>query len=93
MADKKWRDYEEVARYLLNQFAQLLRPEKVEEKQEIPGRLSGRTIEIDGRGVKEGNTGFVILECKRYKDRVEAEKLTRLRLRPTSLATIDDHSG
>ena len=54
----------------------LLRLEKVEEKQEIPGRLSGRTIEIDGRGVKEG-TPVVILECKRYKDRVEAEKLVR----------------
>ena len=33
--------------------------------------------------MKEGNTGFVILECKRYKDRVEAEKLEALAFRIT----------
>ena len=83
MTDRTWRTYEEVAQYLLNQFAEHLGLEKVEEKQSILGQLSGRQIEIDGRGVKEGNTGFVILECKRYKDRVEAEKLEALAFRIT----------
>jgi hypothetical protein len=83
MADKTWRTYEEVAQYLLNQFAVHLGLERVEEKQKILGQLSGRQIEIDGRGVKDGNTGFVILECKRYKDRVEAEKLEALAFRIT----------
>ena len=83
MADKTWRTYEEVAQYLLNQFAVHLGLERVEEKQKILGQLSGRQIEIDGRGVKDGNTGFVILECKRYKDRVEAEKLESLAFRIT----------
>jgi hypothetical protein len=83
MADKKWHTYEEVAQYLLNQFAAYLGLERVEEKQKVLGQLSGRQIEIDGRGVREGNTGFVILECKRYKDRVEAEKLEALAFRIT----------
>lgn len=81
MADTKWRSYEEVAQYLLNQFAQHLGLERVEAKQKIPGHTSTRTIEIDGKGVKEGNAGFVILECKRYKDRVEPEKLESLAFR------------
>ena len=88
MADKTWRTYEEVAQYLLNQFAEHLGLEKVEEKQKIRGQFSGRQIEIDGRGVKEGNTGFVILECKRYKDRVEAEKLEALAFRITDAGAI-----
>jgi len=83
MTDRTWRTYEEVAQYLLNQFAEHLGLEKVEEKQSILGQLSGRQIEIDGRGVKEGNTGFVILECKQYKDRVEAAKLEALAFRIT----------
>ena len=40
MTDKTWRTYEEVAQYLLNQFAEHLGLEKVEEKQSILGQLS-----------------------------------------------------
>lgn len=77
MADKTWRTYEEVAQYLLNQFAVHLGLERVEGKQKILGQLSGRRIEIDVRGVKDGNSGFVMLECKRYKGRVEAKNWKR----------------
>jgi hypothetical protein len=81
MADKSWRTYEEVAQDLLNQFAEHLGLEKVQGKQKILGQLSGRQIEIDGRGVKEGNTGFVILECKQYKGRVDAGQAEGLAFR------------
>lgn len=81
MADKTWRTYEEVAQYLLNEFAEHFGLERVEEKQKIVGLRSGRKIEIDGKGLKQGNTGFVIVECKKYKDRVEAEKLEALAYR------------
>jgi restriction endonuclease len=84
MADKTWRSYEEVAQYLLDEFADHFGLERVEEKQKIIGLRSGRKIEIDGRGVKEGNSGFVIVECKHYpKARVEAEKLEALAFRIT----------
>jgi hypothetical protein len=82
MADQKWRSYEEVARYLLDQFAEQFGLERVEEKQKIVGVRSGRKIEIDGKGVKQGNTGFVLIEYKCYaQDRVEAEKLEALAYR------------
>jgi hypothetical protein len=52
MADKTWRSYEEVAQYLLDEFADHFGLERVEEKQKIIGLRSGRKIGIDGRGVK-----------------------------------------
>lgn len=81
MADKQWRKYEEVAQYLLDKFADQLGLDRVEAKQKITGLISGREIEIDGRGVRQGNAGFVVVECKRFKDRVEAEKLEALAFR------------
>lgn len=81
MADKHWRKYEEVAQYLLDQFADQLGLERVEAKQKIVGLISGRQIEIDGKGVRQGNTGFVVVECKKFKDLVEAEKLEALAFR------------
>jgi hypothetical protein len=38
----------------------------VEPKQKIPGKRSGTEWEIDAKGVKEDNKGFVIIECRRY---------------------------
>ena len=81
MAIKNWRSFEEVAQYLLNEFAEHFGLERVEQKQKIIGLRSGRKIEIDGKGVKLGDDGFVIVECKKYKDRVEAEKLEALAYR------------
>lgn len=63
---RKWRTYEEVAAYLLDQFAQEFGLERVEGKQLVRGKRSGTTWEIDAKGVREGNTGFVIVECRRY---------------------------
>jgi hypothetical protein len=82
MAESSWRNYAAVARDLLNRFAEHFGLERVEEKQKIPGQRSGRRIEIDGKGARLGNVGFVLLECKRYpEDRVEAEKLESLAYR------------
>jgi len=64
--DKKWETYEEVAVYLLDQVASELGLEHVEGKQDIYGSRSLTNWEIDGKGVKVGNEGFVIIECRRY---------------------------
>lgn len=63
-----WKDYEEVAVYLLDQLAANLGLdlEHVEGKQRIYGSQSGTKWEIDGKGVKADDEGFVILECRRY---------------------------
>ena len=62
----KWENYEEVATHLLNRFAADFGLERVEGKQGIIGYRSGTTWEIDAKGVRAGNTGFIIVECRRY---------------------------
>jgi hypothetical protein len=61
-----WRSYEEVAAYLLNQFASEFGLERVEGKQEVVGQRSGTTWEIDAKGFRQGDSGFFIVECRRY---------------------------
>jgi hypothetical protein len=63
---KEWKTYEEVAVYLLNQIASELGLERVEGKQEVYGSRSFTKWEIDGKGVRVGGEGLVIIECRRY---------------------------
>lgn len=63
---KTWLSYEEVATYLLNEFADRFGLEYVEGKQLALGHKSGTTYEIDGKGFRQDGTGFVIVECRRY---------------------------
>lgn len=65
MVTKKWKSYEEVAQYLLNQFAENFGLGSVEGKQIIPGQ-SGTSWEIDAKGLKTEGEGFFIIECRRY---------------------------
>jgi hypothetical protein len=61
-----WRTYEEVAAYLLEQNARRFGLERIEGKQKIEGQISGTSWEIDAKGIREGNEGFIIIECRRY---------------------------
>jgi hypothetical protein len=63
---KGWESYEEVARYLLDQFAERFGLERVEGKQDVVGLRSGTEWEIDAKGVCSGGSGFVIVECRRF---------------------------
>ena len=79
-----WETYEEVAVYLLDQIASELGLERVEGKQDVYGSRSSTSWEIDGKGVKVGGAGFVIIECRRYtKDRQNQEKVAALAYRIT----------
>lgn len=79
---KKWKSYEEVAAYLLNQFRDKFDLERVEQKQSIQGTRSGTEYEIDAKGVCKGNEGFVIIECRRYiKSRQSQENMGGLAYR------------
>jgi hypothetical protein len=64
--NQKWKTYEEVATYLLNKFADEFKLEKVEGKQITEGKRSGTSWEIDAKGVRKGNEGFILVECRRY---------------------------
>jgi len=61
-----WKSYEEVAKYLLNQFSQEFGLARVEGKQHIHGNRSNTSWEIDAKGIKENNEGFIIVECRKY---------------------------
>jgi hypothetical protein len=64
-AAKTWENYEQVAQYLLDEFAVHFGLGRVEGKQIVPGQ-SGTTWEIDAKGVKADGEGFVIVECRRH---------------------------
>ncbi|WP_433919786.1 hypothetical protein OIE50_38755 [Streptomyces canus] len=71
--EKRWETYEEVAVYLLDQVATKLDLEHVEDKQKVIGKRSGTEWEIDGKGVKVGDEGFVIIECRRYTTKKQTQ--------------------
>jgi len=62
----KWRTYEEVAAYLLNDFAEHFGLLRVEGKQSVPGLRSGTHWTIDAKGISRGAEAFVIIECRRH---------------------------
>ena len=66
MTNPKWRDYEEVAAHLLNQFSEHFNLTRVEGKQTLPGKLTDTSWTIDAKGVLEGGDAFVIVECRRH---------------------------
>ncbi len=78
---KTWESYEEVAHYLLNQFASQFGLGHVEGKQCVPGE-SGTEWEIDAKGVRNNSDGFLIVECRRYtKSRLSQESLAAIAFR------------
>ena len=65
MTEKRWKTYEEVAAYLLNQFAEHFGVGRFEGKQVVPG-ASGTDWELDAKGVAENGSRIVVVECKRH---------------------------
>jgi len=81
MSSKSWHSYEEVAQYLLNQFAEHFKLGRVEGKQIVPG-ASGTEWEIDAKGINSHGEGFLIVECRRYtKSRLNQESMAALAFR------------
>jgi hypothetical protein len=63
---KSWETYEEVARYLLNQFSAAFGLDRVEGKQSLLGKLTGTSWEIDAKRIRLGEQGIILVECRRY---------------------------
>lgn len=84
METQGWKSYEEVARYLLNQFREEFGLDRVEPKQEIKGK-SGTSWQIDAKGVRESDTSAIVLvECRQYrKKRLNQEAVGGLAFRIT----------
>lgn len=65
MAEKRWQTYEEVAAYLLNQFADYFGVGRFEGKQVVPG-ASGTDWELDAKGIGDNGVRTLVVECKRH---------------------------
>ncbi|WP_199445493.1 restriction endonuclease [Acidisphaera rubrifaciens] len=78
---KAWTNYEEVARYVLQQLGKRFGLADVEGKQKVSGRQSGTKWEIDAKGVRDGDASFVIVECRRYGKRLNQEALAAVAYR------------
>ena len=63
---RQWENYEQVAHYLLNQFAEKFGLRRVEGKQLLVGQ-SGTTWEIDAKGTCQDGVDFVLIECRCYQ--------------------------
>lgn len=77
-----WQNYEEIALFLIDKFRLEFGLEFVEGKQMIEGLRSGTKWEIEGKGIRDGTTGIVIIECRRYTtSRLDQESLCGLAYR------------
>ena len=63
---KSWRRYEEAAQQLLQAMSEELGIDFFEGKQRVDGKLTGTSWELDGKGVREADQAFFIVECRRY---------------------------
>jgi hypothetical protein len=65
-APKPWETYEQVATFLLGQISEQFGLVQVEGKQSVPGLKSGTSWQIDAKGMRQGGTGFVLIEMRRH---------------------------
>jgi hypothetical protein len=81
LTDTNWRNYEELATYLLNQFSQEWGLDRFEAKQDVAGLLSGTKWEIDAKGCRDTDGGFMIVECRKYKSKLKQEDIAAIAYR------------
>ncbi|GAC55541.1 restriction endonuclease [Gordonia amicalis] len=82
-----WRNYEEVAVYLLDRIGSELGLKRVEGKQKLVG-TSGLAWEIDGKGVRMGDEGIVVIECRCHNRKLTQEQMAALAFRMKDLGGV-----
>ena len=82
MTDKNWKSYEDLAAYLLGQWAEEFGLDRVECGGKIVGLRSGTKYSLDAKGFKKDGEGFIIIECRRYlKSKQKQEQMGGLAYR------------
>lgn len=77
-----WRDYQSLARYVLEEIREELGLSEVEGAQAIPGLHSGTSWNIDAKGVRESDGATIIVEARRFSEEHQSqEKLAALAYR------------
>lgn len=88
MPDAKWRTYEELAKFIIQELAEEFDIGEVEGKQVIPGE-SGTNWEIDAKGIKVGDSGVVLIECRRYlTSRIKQEQMAAIAYRIKDIGAV-----
>lgn len=81
VSPKAWKNYEDVARHLLEHFANHFGLGRVEGKQLVPGD-SNTEWELDAQAVRADGEGILIVECRRYlRSRLTQEEVGGLAFR------------
>lgn len=88
MPDAKWRTYEELAKFIIKELAEEFDLGDVEGKQVIPGE-SGTSWEIDAKGIRVGDSGVVLIECRRYlTSRIKQEQVAAIAYRIKDIGAV-----
>ncbi len=88
MSDTKWRTYEELAQLIIKELATEFDLGEVEGKQVIPGE-SGTSWEIDAKGVRIGDSGVVLIECRRYlTSKIKQEQMAAIAYRIKDIGAV-----
>lgn len=66
MTTEKWKSYEEMASFLLGQWANEFGLERIERGGKVMGLRSGTEYSLDAKGFCKDGEGFLIVECRRY---------------------------
>jgi hypothetical protein len=66
MTTEEWKSYEDLATYLLGQWADQFGLKRVERGGKIIGLRSGTEYSLDAKGFIKDGEGFLIIECRRY---------------------------
>ncbi|CAN7678925.1 hypothetical protein LJR090_001798 [Bosea sp. LjRoot90] len=85
---KAWANYEEAARYMLQQIGKRFGLAEVQGKQKVVGLRSGTTWEIDAKGVRDGDGSVVLVECRHYKERLNQEALAAVAFRIIDIGAV-----
>lgn len=85
---KTWESYEGVAAYLLEQIKATFGLDKVEGKQIVQG-VSGADWEIDGKAVREGDKGTILIECRRHTtSKIKQEHIAAIAYRIKDIGAV-----
>ena len=88
MPETKWKSYEELARFILNELGKELGLSVVEGKQIAPG-ASGTNWEIDAKGIRVGDSGTILIECRRYtKSKLKQEQMAAIAYRIKDIGAV-----
>jgi hypothetical protein len=86
--ESKWRTCEELAQSIIKELAAEFGLEGIEGKQILPGK-SGANWEIDAKGIRSGDSGVILIDCRRYLScRIKQEQMVAVAYRIGDIGAV-----